>query len=71
MKPYTISRPIGFVMMFVASIMWLRNWQLNFENADLKKKIQKLEEKVKNDEISLKKMQEIAPVQRDSTFPKL
>jgi type II secretory pathway component GspD/PulD (secretin) len=39
---YQISKPIGFVLMFIASIMWLRNWQLNFENADLKKKIENM-----------------------------
>jgi hypothetical protein len=66
MKPFTISRPVGFVMMFVVSIMWLRNWQLNFENADLKKKIIKLEEKIKNEEVLSKKSQESVPFPLDS-----
>jgi epoxyqueuosine reductase QueG len=65
---YQISKPIGFVMMFIAAIMWLRNWQLNFENADLKKKIQKLEETIKNSPKVIENRQLVAPISKLDTL---
>jgi hypothetical protein len=65
---YQISKPVGFVMMFIAAIMWLRNWQLNFENADLKKKIQKLEETIKNSPKVIENGQLVAPISKLDTL---
>ena len=47
-RGYHLSKPIAFVLLFLGALMFLRNWQLNFENAAIKNNITALEQQSKD-----------------------